>query len=389
MSTLHLTPTEPLSAPQPAAAPCLGTAVPVRCHREAIADEHMPAMSGSSTGPRTAAGKDASSRNAIKHGLLSTKVVLTPDEDSADWEDFQAATYEALAPEGRLEVALAQKIAYLYWRQARLARYLDAHTEAALQAFEVKYLPGEADPSAPPRVTVASIAAEVEAYRQELRTSQNLDEERIEGLATERLIELQAVLRSQPDWGDEEEALTDRQVATLRRAQILPEPQVMDRISRYEMLLGREVDRAQAQLDRLQARHAAATPRSTPPDFDRRATTQPKEVSVGRPSIPACSVPLPSQSSMDCRAGTPPQPDASGVASAPLPAPEASTTPAIATCLLDQTNSTPGATASGTTSPDQTNPAPPPAHDPQPKVAAAVRRTKNAKRTDRLRRHRR
>ena len=48
-----------------------------------------------STGPKTAAGKAISSRNAIKHGLMS-RDVLAPNEDAAAFETLRDALVREL-----------------------------------------------------------------------------------------------------------------------------------------------------------------------------------------------------------------------------------------------------------------------------------------------------
>jgi len=76
-----------------------------------------------STGPRTAAGKAAASRNAVKHGLLGTQPLALPSEDQAAM-DAQRDDYVAdLAASGTVQIDLAERASFLVWRLARLARY--------------------------------------------------------------------------------------------------------------------------------------------------------------------------------------------------------------------------------------------------------------------------
>ncbi len=75
------------------------------------------------TGPRTAQGKAASSRNACTHGLLSPDPVATPYEQPEAWHAYRDAIVHDLAPYGDLETILAERIALLHWRQARIARH--------------------------------------------------------------------------------------------------------------------------------------------------------------------------------------------------------------------------------------------------------------------------
>ena len=71
-----------------------------------------------SSGPRTPEGKAVVSRNALKHGLLSQRVVLE-DEDQAMFERFRDGLLAALAPEGELEQLLAGRIVASSWRLGR------------------------------------------------------------------------------------------------------------------------------------------------------------------------------------------------------------------------------------------------------------------------------
>lgn len=76
-----------------------------------------------STGPKTLEGKSRSSKNATRHGVLSTLAVVPGLEDARDWEDHLAGIMAALAPVGRLETLLAERVALTSWRLLRVARY--------------------------------------------------------------------------------------------------------------------------------------------------------------------------------------------------------------------------------------------------------------------------
>jgi len=99
------------TTPHPAAA---GAVSAIRPQPEATA------AVARATGPRTAEGKARSSRNAVRHGLLSASKALLPDEDPEDWADFLQDGLRLLAPVGRLEIAVAERIAHLHWRLARV-----------------------------------------------------------------------------------------------------------------------------------------------------------------------------------------------------------------------------------------------------------------------------
>jgi len=76
-----------------------------------------------STGPRSAAGKAASSRNAVKHGLLGTQALALPSEDQAAMDAHRDDYVAVLGASGTVQIDLAERVAYLVWRLARLARY--------------------------------------------------------------------------------------------------------------------------------------------------------------------------------------------------------------------------------------------------------------------------
>ena len=75
-----------------------------------------------STGPRSAAGKAASSANALRHGLAADRAVVLPDEDGDAFERLSRGVVADLDPQDTLQAALAQRIAVLLWRLDRAAR---------------------------------------------------------------------------------------------------------------------------------------------------------------------------------------------------------------------------------------------------------------------------
>lgn len=73
-----------------------------------------------STGPRTASGKAVSSQNAIRHGLRADQAVI-PGEDPAQFTQFRHMLLDDLAPEGALEVMLADRVVGGFWKLRRAA----------------------------------------------------------------------------------------------------------------------------------------------------------------------------------------------------------------------------------------------------------------------------
>lgn len=70
----------------------------------------------SSTGPRTKQGKSNSSNNAVRHGILSRKVVLDTDEQRAEFLELRQCCKTELRPKGLLEKFVVEEIATLFWK---------------------------------------------------------------------------------------------------------------------------------------------------------------------------------------------------------------------------------------------------------------------------------
>ena len=71
-----------------------------------------------STGPRTETGKQRSALNALRHGLTAETVVL-PLEDLEDYQAFEEAVIEGFDPETASERELVLRVAALLWRLRR------------------------------------------------------------------------------------------------------------------------------------------------------------------------------------------------------------------------------------------------------------------------------
>ncbi|HME10870.1 MAG TPA: hypothetical protein VKG25_27690 [Bryobacteraceae bacterium] len=84
------------------------------------------------TGPRTAEGKAASSMNAMSHGLTSRMVVL-PGEDSAQFQFLRRGLLKEHQPSTPTEKLLVEEMAQAHWRLERVRRRQD-------QAFEFEKL---------------------------------------------------------------------------------------------------------------------------------------------------------------------------------------------------------------------------------------------------------
>lgn len=72
-----------------------------------------------SKGPRTAKGKAVASRNALKHGIFSSVLLLT-SESCERYNFLLSGLCEHFKPIGTLEEVLVEKIAVTIWRYRRL-----------------------------------------------------------------------------------------------------------------------------------------------------------------------------------------------------------------------------------------------------------------------------
>ena len=86
------------------------------------------ANSQKSTGATTADGKDTVSKNAIRHGLLSQRLIIT-GEEIQDFDALLVGLMQSVAPEGMLEKVLVEKVAVAMWRQKRLVAAESASIE--------------------------------------------------------------------------------------------------------------------------------------------------------------------------------------------------------------------------------------------------------------------
>ena len=95
-----------------------------------------------STGPRTPEGKATSSRNALKHGLLSSAALLM-GEDPEALASLGTDLRGALQPYGALEELLVERIVSCFWRLRRAVRmetgFLGNHYMGRLSHYGVSY----------------------------------------------------------------------------------------------------------------------------------------------------------------------------------------------------------------------------------------------------------
>src|SRR6267142_1394299 len=97
------------------------TAQNLRCEAMATAKQRTANRHNAhkSTGPKTAVGKAVVALNAMKHGLLSSHVLL-PDEEEAALVELGKRLRTHLQPVGELEVLLVDRMVTAAWRLRRL-----------------------------------------------------------------------------------------------------------------------------------------------------------------------------------------------------------------------------------------------------------------------------
>jgi hypothetical protein len=77
-----------------------------------------------STGPKTEEGKQRTRLNASRHNLTGQVTAMTPEDRKAH-DAFSAGLIKSMAPEGELELQLAQRIATDSWRLNRASAIED------------------------------------------------------------------------------------------------------------------------------------------------------------------------------------------------------------------------------------------------------------------------
>ncbi len=258
-----------------------------------------------STGPKTAAGRNTSKMNALKHGILSKEAVLRGrclQEDDVEFADLHQRLWQDLLPAGPLEEMLVDRIVTAHWR---LRRALKAEAgEIALNVDSGNWQRNHLDPAQasqqwamlldPVPAMRDSVFGNLimESQLQAVRASVQLTGELtaaainkivLNGLPytlTKELLELHARLQKNTKQLDAN-ALRESQKAQAlafldeklraiavckaqcaerdkkqeeahQAAAVLPAPAVMDKILRYETKLERQLYQAINQLERLQ-----------------------------------------------------------------------------------------------------------------------------------------
>jgi len=259
-----------------------------------------------STGPRTPKGRAVSSKNALKHGILSREVLVRGQflqEDEKELEALHVRFQDELQPDGPLEEMLVDQIVTGHWRLRRaltaesgeIALSVDAGrrrlrgTDPVLQwmkwtAFGDPVYAMEQDP-----VGIRMLLNWLREVRADVEREGELTDGAMQKLAAhfgDKPNSLELALRrfrrkqaaqaarddALPGGQRKEEALTflDQRLRSLelfrdmneaereyaaeaqQAAAVLPSAAVLEKIMRYETKLERQIFRAMAQLERVQ-----------------------------------------------------------------------------------------------------------------------------------------
>jgi hypothetical protein len=189
-----------------------------------------------STGPTTAAGKERSRCNAVRHGLTAETVIATL-EDADDYRAFEAAITADYDAQSAVERELVLRLASLLWRLRRAVAI-----ETGLLEMQATEMTKGSDLRSESRQMVHAIFGQPKlAHGDRGSSSSNETDEPPAKSWRDRAL---AVLESNPD--------ADLARCFLRLADLASFP--LDRLSRYEVILWRQVAQTLVALEQLDNR---------------------------------------------------------------------------------------------------------------------------------------
>ncbi len=95
-----------------------------------------------SGGPKTAVGKLASSRNAVKTGAYEVQALL-PGESEEEFRELEQLFIDDFLPSGISEVSQVHALAVIVWKKLRLEKLESRHIHGLLNKFPKSYEFGE------------------------------------------------------------------------------------------------------------------------------------------------------------------------------------------------------------------------------------------------------
>jgi hypothetical protein len=246
-----------------------------------------------STGPKTEAGKAVVARNPLGHGIYAVSPVVEGAETVEAWNGYRAAMWQSFEPQGMLEETLAERLILNAWRLRRIARYetgeilreiddnksedlSDAQATLGHREFlrdfsaaedntetsfeDAEWLLDEAfayRPTAAAADELTDESAELDEYMKPMEDAKTctvgLVRQQLERMAKRHEWTAAALLdciRS-----DVEKAIVKngQKLAAIQCAHLVPDPEIVARIMRYESHLSRMFLRDLHELQRLQA----------------------------------------------------------------------------------------------------------------------------------------
>ena len=88
-----------------------------------------------STGPKSAEGKKAVSKNAVRHGLFANDTLIK-GENTEEFETFREEMLAEVAPVGPVESMLAERLVSLSWRLKRVERMQNQAIDVMIESDE-------------------------------------------------------------------------------------------------------------------------------------------------------------------------------------------------------------------------------------------------------------
>ena len=184
-----------------------------------------------STGPKTSAGKAASSRNSLRHGLTA-KTVILPGEDPQTYLDHQDAIHRALHPIGAVEELVVDRIIGYAWRLRRVE-----HVEASLFRYQ--------------GFDQAAASARRQAADLEIKTGFDITQEMMTALAITIKDPKQHAIALRH--AEEADAARDQETLATAFIRDATSTNALSKLSRYEVAMERGLYRGLHELHSLQA----------------------------------------------------------------------------------------------------------------------------------------
>lgn len=186
-----------------------------------------------STGPRTAEGKSWSRRNAVKHRILASVLLIDGPDDQAEFDEMFSALSRDLAPVGKLEQLLVEKISVCFWRE-RLA----LRSERGLARQQ------EMGTRSPQEYLHAQVLAAITNSREIFRRRGILPPKGMQ-------VDVREEVKEEVEVEENVEEI-DCHRDSIKDSRSLPLVADLDRILRYETTIHRQLVYAINQLERLQ-----------------------------------------------------------------------------------------------------------------------------------------